>query len=564
MAGFAEGKDTHSLCRDCGESTECCLTYTVTEKQALCTGCLDRKPDAVHREPNEPVWKCAGHETKAVELICRTCGYRGICQVCAMTVHAGHLLECVEKLETKLRLKLQQQTDHLASKKRELGDRLKILQEQRRKVEEKYSELNVKIEITAEAKSLQVESAKNEAVQAIHREADMKIALINAQREASLKQNVDNAVKWNKTIELRLKALKSKLSRYTEENYSIINSLENEVQSATESLSQEITLFQRMASCETKDIIDNAGSIDAFVCNEIEELDHGIIVLKDVNFAEDDVKVGQLVDVIRHVDMTQGSETIVTRDSSGTTDAPFSLGLGTVSGRNETSLAPVTLDPASDDIDTVLGTFYAIGTSDDVGTDFATFDTSRDRNESRVAPFSLETVGEHFETSLATLTLDTVPLTNTSTKTTFKPKTLKSFLFDDSSKTPRDKETSTFSPFGFKPWIRRSSNSSERAEEQHAKIAVPFSLDSHTVLDSGARSSAQYTTDALLESNEDAPISLAGFHVIDPAARSRSGACGTTARDSRGPASSRSHEFRPESSSTPSPRFKMQFRGPLH
>ena len=91
-------------CQECGNQFGPSSKYTVTEKQALCDGCAKKKVENIHvgmtdPDANQAVWKCPVHPKKDVDVIDTTCGYKGMCHTCALTDHAGHSFEDVEKFE---------------------------------------------------------------------------------------------------------------------------------------------------------------------------------------------------------------------------------------------------------------------------------------------------------------------------------------------------------------------------------------------------------------------------------------------------------------------------------
>ena len=176
-------------CCECGDQFGDFVSYTVTERQLLCGGCAVRKTCAIVPDANQAVWRCPEHEKELVKVVDTTCGYRGMCHTCALTDHAGHTFEDVEKLEETLRKKVRERRSRVQEKEEKLKSGRQDLEEGERTFSEYITFLQDQISEEIDEELAIVKGEQREKDDVIRQRAKEEIRRIKEQMELDIAEN---------------------------------------------------------------------------------------------------------------------------------------------------------------------------------------------------------------------------------------------------------------------------------------------------------------------------------------------------------------------------------------
>ena len=193
MATAFSNESNH--CGDCGGQFSPTATYTIMEKQTLCDGCAKKKEDNIRKDPDakQAVWKCPVHPKKDVEVIDLTCGYKGMCHTCALTDHAGHTFEDVEKFERTLRKEVKElQAGFEKKRKMEELECNIFIGEQNKTVDSIQQVLTqITAAVNEDVAIIQEEQRKRDDV--IRQHTEEEIRRITRQMEINLRKSAEEA-----------------------------------------------------------------------------------------------------------------------------------------------------------------------------------------------------------------------------------------------------------------------------------------------------------------------------------------------------------------------------------
>ena len=221
--------------------------YTRSRKnRCFVMGCAKKKVESIDPEAKQAVWKCPAHPKKDVDVIDTTCGNNGMCHTCALTDHAGHSFEDVEKFEKNLRGDLRKQLAKVVGEKNKYEgcnnrfDRKKML------LHCNLDEVRRDISATVDGDILGLRNKQQEMDSIVKQRAEEEIQRetqrIKSQMEADISKNKEEADERVASITSRGLELNKELEKeeavWTEE----ANKRQKDVETLTDELGTLTTL----------------------------------------------------------------------------------------------------------------------------------------------------------------------------------------------------------------------------------------------------------------------------------------------------------------------------------
>ena len=237
-------------CGECGDQFIPTARYTVMEKQRLCDGCAkkgentDPKPSLP--EPIQAVWRCPAHEKELVKVVDTTCGYKGMCHTCALTDHAGHSFEDVEKFEMNIRGEVRKRIAKVLERKEEYKNHTMQFDEEKRSTLSSLERARREISAAVDEDILGIRDKQREMCDIIKQRAEEEIQretqIIKSQMERDIRRNVEEAEEKIESIKSRGVELNKKCEQEDAVWTEAANNLQKDVETVTDELGSLITL----------------------------------------------------------------------------------------------------------------------------------------------------------------------------------------------------------------------------------------------------------------------------------------------------------------------------------